>query len=196
VAPPPAPRRGRGRGLAIVGGLLAVLVLAAVAVLVVVGRSDTPPVVPGPSGPSTTAQALTVAQVFPSATGQNCRASTAQDQLGTTTGVNPAEAVICSYPGVAPDARVVYSRWPDAAAARQWYQDTVALGPAMDQYRSWQSGGADQGPLWTVERDGTVYSTGIYEGMVYSWEIRTATLDQCNAVWNQLQFRPRTEIGG
>ncbi|MEJ2862105.1 serine/threonine-protein kinase [Actinomycetospora flava] len=188
---PPPPSRGRGRVVALVAGLAVLLLLLAGGALVLTAQAPTPPA-PTPAP----AAAMTLTQVFPGATGSSCRASTPDDQLTTSTGANPAEAIICAYPDVAPDARVIYARWPDAGGARAWYGDTERLGPRLDQYATWDAGGVVQGPLYTAQRDGTICSTGIYEGMAYSWEIRTATMDQSWAVWQQLRFRPRTEIGG
>ncbi|MDD7969320.1 serine/threonine-protein kinase [Actinomycetospora lemnae] len=208
--------RDNGRTAAIVAGVVVVLLLVVVgAVALLVQRNagttttaappsaSTPSAPAGPSSPSApsapssgTAQ-LSVTEVFPDAAGADCRPSGPQDRLTTSTGVDPAEAVICRYPGVAPDARVIFARWPDTAGAQAFYRDTETLGPRVDQYQTWSlPGGASQGPLYTAERDGTIYSTGLYDGLPYSWEIRTATMDQSWAVWNQLHFRPRAEIGG
>jgi serine/threonine-protein kinase len=150
------------------------------------------------SGGATSAPAgqATMAQVFPDTTTGNCRPSTAQDRLTTSSGVNPTEAYICDFATAAPGARVIFARWPDAAGARSFYDDTAALGPRIEQFDVWRSGGIEQGPLYTAERDGTVYSTGIYSGLNYSWEIRTSTLEQSNAVFERIQFRARTSFGG
>lgn len=156
--------------------------------------------VPPASVPVTTtaadaaAPARPLAGVFPSVVGATCRPTSAQDQLTTTTGADPTEAYLCDYASVAPGAIVIFARWADTTAARSFYDDTVRLGPRIEEFTAWQTGGVDQGPLYTAQSGSTVISTALYEGLPYSWEIRTATLDQSNQVFGQLQFVPRSQI--
>lgn len=93
---------------------------------------------------------------------------------------------------------MIYARWPDAAAAQRWYQDTVDLGPRLENFDKWQVDGVAQGPLYTAQGGAFVYSTGIYEGLAYGWEITTSTLDESNAVFNAAgpTFKPSTQLGG
>jgi serine/threonine-protein kinase len=137
-----------------------------------------------------------VAQVFPSSTGPGCRPAGSQDQLTTSRGSAPVEATVCDYSRVAPGALVIFARWPDVAAAQSYYDDTANLGPRIENFDVWQSNGVQQGPLYTAQSEGRVISTGLYTGLAYSWEIRTSTLEESNAVFGQVRFRPRSELGG
>ena len=60
----------------------------------------------------------------------------------------------------------------------------------------WQAGGVEQGPLYTAQSSTGVISTGIYEGLNYSWEIRTSNLEQSNQVFQALRFRAKSTFGG
>ncbi|MFC5138376.1 serine/threonine-protein kinase [Actinomycetospora rhizophila] len=194
-APEPRPRR-RGVVMALVAGL-AVLVLAVGAgAVVLTTRTPAVPAAPAPPAPGALLARLSLAQVFPGAVGPSCRPSTPEDELTTGDGVAPVEAIICEYPDVAPYASVIYARWPDTAVARAWYTDTEALGPRADPETTWRAGDAVQGPLYTAARGGTVYTTGIYEGMTWSWEIRTASAEHTRRIRERLEFRPRTALGG
>ncbi|MEJ2887827.1 serine/threonine-protein kinase [Actinomycetospora aeridis] len=223
--PPQPPKSGKGKLIGIIAGVAAVLLLVVVGAVVVLNQNSSPtpgpitttgaqpPVnggtggsgtggsgtggtTPGGNGTSAPAGQATMAQVFPDVTGSTCRPSTSNDQLTTSTGVNPTEAYICDFSSAAPGARVIFARWPDASGAQSWYQDTANLGPRIENFDVWRAGGVEQGPLYTAERNGTVYSTGIYSGLNYSWEIRTTTLDQSNAVFQRVQFRAKTTFGG
>ena len=119
-----------------------------------------------------------------------------QDQLTTSNGSAPVEATVCDYSRVAPGALVIFARWPDVPAAQSYYNDTANLGPRIENFDVWQSNGVQQGPLYTAQSEGRVISTGLYTGLPYSWEIRTATLEESNAVFGQVRFRPRSELGG
>ena len=89
-----------------------------------------------------------------------------------------------------------FARWSDAAGARAWYDDTAALGPRIENFDVWQAGGVEQGPLYTAQSSTGVISTGIYEGLNYSWEIRTSNLEQSNQVFQALRFRAKSTFGG
>ncbi|MHC1563672.1 serine/threonine-protein kinase [Actinomycetospora sp. C-140] len=207
--PPQPPKGGKGKVVAIVAGVVVLLLVVAVGAVVLLnqGSSPTPaapPVNPGPqtsqpqasTTPAVPAGQPALSQVFPDVATSNCRPSTSADQLTTSTGVNPTEAYVCDFSSAAPGARVIFARWPDSSGAQSWYNDTAALGPRIENFDVWQSGGVEQGPLYTAQSNGTVYSTGIYNGLPYSWEIRTTTLDQSNTVFERVQFRARTSFGG
>jgi serine/threonine-protein kinase len=154
-----------------------------------------PPAAPSATTPATAASP-DLARVFPSATEPTCRAAGSQDQLTTSNGSAPLDATVCDYSRVAPGALVIFARWSDTAAAQSFYNDTANLGPRIENFDVWQSNGVQQGPLYTAQSEGRVISTGLYTGLPYSWEIRTATLEQSNAVFGQVRFRPRSELGG
>ncbi|GAA4903778.1 serine/threonine-protein kinase [Actinomycetospora succinea] len=211
---PPPPKGGKGKVVAIIAGVAVLLLVVVVGAVVLLNQNTStpaaPPVTtptqtpdntggggtPGGNGTSAPAGQATMAQVFPDVTASTCRPTTSQDRLTTSTGVNPTEAYVCDFSSAAPGARVIFARWPDAAGAQAWYQDTANLGPRIENFDVWRAGGVEQGPLYTAERDGTVYSTGIYSGLNYSWEIRTSTLDQSNAVFQRVQFRAKSTFGG
>jgi hypothetical protein len=154
-----------------------------------------PPAAPSATTPAAAAS-QDLARVFPSSTEPTCRPAGSQDQLTTSNGSAPVDATVCDYSRVAPGALVIFARWPDVPAAQSYYNDTANLGPRIENFDVWQSNGVQQGPLYTAQTGGRVISTGLYTGLAYSWEIRTATLDQSNAVFGQVRFRPRSELGG
>jgi serine/threonine-protein kinase len=138
-----------------------------------------------------------MAQVFPDSASSNCQqVDVAANPLRTQGGALATEVYYCDFASIVPGARVIFARWADAAGARSWYQDTANLGPRIEDFDIWRAGGVQQGPLYTAESNGTVYSTGLYEDLPFSWEIRTANLDQSNQVFDQLRFSPRTSFGG
>ena len=154
-----------------------------------------PPAAPSATTPAATAS-QDLARVFPSSAEPTCRPAGSQDQLTTSTGSAPVEATVCDYSRVAPAALVIFARWSDVPAAQSYYNDTANLGPRIENFDVWQSNGVQQGPLYTAQSEGRVISTGLYSGLPYSWEIRTATLEESNAVFGQVRFRPRSELGG
>jgi serine/threonine-protein kinase len=207
----PPPKSNRGKIVAIVAGIAVLLLILVVGVVVLVNQSSggsTPTATPGVPGTTTGGATTTttstsasvppgqpaLSQVFPDVAGSTCQA--ASPPARTQSGVSATESYVCDFSSAAPGARVIFARWPDAAGARAWYQDTVNLGPRIENFDVWQSGGVQQGPLYTAQSGGTVYSTGIYEGLNYSWEIRTSSLDQSNTVFERVQFRARTTFGG
>lgn len=159
--------------------------------------ADAPPA-DAPAPPAGAPSDRPLARVFPDATDPACLP--ADDTVRTSTGAVPTEAYVCDYSAVAPSARLVLAEWPDAAAAQAWFQDTVDLGPRIEEFDQWELGGVEQGPLHTAQQsdDGPVFSTGIYEGLPYGWEIQTATLDESNAVFSAAGrgFRPAAQIDG
>lgn len=145
----------------------------------------------------TAAASPELAATFPGATDPTCApAGTGSAQLTTSTGITAVDAVVCDYSSVAPGAKVIFAHWPDAAAAQRWYQDTADLGPRIEQFDNWQVGGVAQGPLYTAQGGAFVYSTGLYEGLPYGWEIQTSTLDESNAVFAAVRFTSSTQLGG
>ncbi|GAA4814428.1 hypothetical protein GCM10023200_60080 [Actinomycetospora chlora] len=206
--PPQPPKGGKGKVVAIVAGVAVLLLVVAVGAVVLLNRgSSTPAAPPVTTGATTTTPQTTSAsvppgqpalsQVFPDVTASNCQqVDPATTPLRTQSGVVATEVYYCDYASTAPGARVIFARWPDAAGARAWYDDTARLGPRIEEFESWQVGGVEQGPLYTAQSNGTVYSTGIYSGLNYSWEIRTSNLDQSNQVFNAMQFRARSTFGG
>ncbi|HWN28389.1 MAG TPA: protein kinase [Actinomycetospora sp.] len=214
---PPQPPQGGGKGkvVAIVAGVAVLLLLVAVGAVVLLNQSSpstpvaTPPVT-GTSGattpsattaPSTPASGsgaqASMAQVFPDSSSSNCQqVDVAANPLRTQGGALATEVYYCDYASIAPGARVIFARWADAAGARSWLQDTQNLGPRIEEFDVWRAGQVEQGPLYTAQSNGTVYSTGIYEDLPFSWEIRTSTLDQSNQVFDQLRFTPRASFGG
>jgi hypothetical protein len=162
------------------------------------GASTAPPASTAPSTPASgTGAQASMAQVFPDVNSSNCqRVDLAANPLRTQGGAVASEVYYCDYASIAPGARVIFARWADAAGARSWLQDTQNLGPRVEQFDVWRAGQVEQGPLYTAESNGTVYSTGIYRDLPFSWEIRTTTLDQSNQVFSQLRFSPRTSFGG
>ncbi|MEJ2862513.1 serine/threonine-protein kinase [Actinomycetospora flava] len=216
--PPQPPKSNKGKVIGIIAGVAALLLVVVVGAVVILNQGSAPTPTPGPvttnaqppdtgggggggttpggNGTSAPPGQATMAQVFPDVTASTCRPTTAQDRLTTTTGANPTEAYICDFSTVAPGARVIFARWPDAAGARSFYDDTSRLGPRIENFDVWRANQVQQGPLYTAQSGGTVYSTGIYEGLNYSWEIRTSTLEQSNAVFGAVQFRARSTFGG
>lgn len=141
------------------------------------------------------ASAGALASVFPDAADSTCAVS--DETVRTSTGVLPTEAYTCDYSAVAPSAEVVFAQWPDQEAAQAWYQETADLGPRVEEFDQWQVGGVNQGPLYTVQNsNAVVISTGVYEDLPYTWEIRTSTLDESNTIFNQLQLKPSTDLPG
>ena len=213
---PPQPPGGKGKVVAIVAGVAVVLLLVVVGAVVLLQGSSTPstPVAtpstgtpgastaPSSAPPPSTSAAVpagqpAMSQVFPDSASSNCQpVDLAANPLRTQGGALATEVYYCDYSSIAPNARVIFARWPDAAGARSWYEDTENLGPRIEQFDVWQANGVQQGPLYTAQSNGTVYSTGIYEGLPFSWEIRTATLDESNRVFDRLRFSPRTSFGG
>jgi serine/threonine-protein kinase len=212
--PPQPPKSGKGKIVAIVAGIAVVLLVVAVGAVVLLNQgSSTPAAPPVTGGPQPTGQQSAppsaptsasvppgqpqLAQVFPDVTSSNCQqVDTAANPLRSQSGAVATEVYYCDYGSVAPGARVIFARWADAQGARAWYDDTARLGPRIENFDVWQAGGVQQGPLYTAQSNGTVYSTGIYDGLNYSWEIRTSNLDQSNQVFDRLQFRARTTFGG
>lgn len=137
-----------------------------------------------------------LARVFPDVATPICTpAESAQTQLRTSTGATPAEAYVCDLSSVVPGAQINFAEWPDQAGAQAWYQDTVSIGPRIEDNDMWQVGGVTQGPLWTAQSGSVVVSTGVYENLPYTWEIRTTTLDESNAVFNQIRLQQSTQLG-
>jgi hypothetical protein len=155
---------------------------------------------PTTAAPTTTSAAAErpLAAVFPGVADPAC--APADASVRTSGGAVPTEAYVCDYSSVAAGARLVLAEWPDVAAAQAWLQDTEALGPRIEEFDLWQVGGVEQGPLYTAQQPGggTVFSTGIYEGLPYGWEIQTATLDESNAVFADASqdFQPSSQLGG
>lgn len=144
-----------------------------------------------------TAASPELAATFPAATEPTCApAGTGSAQLTTSTGITAVDAVVCDYSSIAPGAKMIYAHWPDAAAAQRWYQDTADLGPRLEAFDKWQVGGVEQGPLYTAQGGAFVYSTGLYEGLPYGWEIQTSTLDESNAVFASVPFTSSAQLGG
>ena len=207
--PPQPPKGGKGKVIAIVAGIAVVLLLVAVGAVVLLNSADpAPPIAqpstqgstaPAPSSPTTPtppAGQPAMSQVFPDVTSASCQLLPAGEPLRAQSGATATEAYSCDYSSVVPGARVIFARWSDAAGARAWYQDTVNLGPRVENFDIWQAGGVEQGPLYTTQAAGTVYSTGIYDGLNYSWEIRTQNLQQSNQVFEALNFRAKSTFGG
>ncbi|MBW0116644.1 hypothetical protein [Pseudonocardia abyssalis] len=169
----------------------------------------TPAQAPPAAAPTTTASAAAtteaaatgapaagraLAQVFPNVDDATCVPSGGDVRTGT--GAVPTEAYTCDYSSVAPNATVIFAQWPDQTAAQAWYQDTVDLGARVENFDKWQVGGVDEGPLYTARNaNDVVISTGVYENLPYTWEIRTATLDESNTIFNQLQLKGAAGIG-
>jgi hypothetical protein len=215
---PPQPPQGGGKGkvVAIVAGVAVLLLLVAVGAVVLLnqGSSSTPVATPpatGTPGASTAPSATTapstpasgtgaqasMAQVFPDSSSSDCQqVDVAANPLRTQGGALASEVYFCDYASIAPGAQVIFARWADAAGARSWLQDTENLGPRVEEFDVWRAGQVEQGPLYTAESNGTVYSTGIYEDLPFSWEIRTTTLEQSNQVFERLRFSPRASFGG
>lgn len=140
---------------------------------------------------TTTSRALS--RVFPDVDGPTCAAS--GPEVRTSTGAVPAEAYTCDYSNVAPGAQVIFAEWADTAGAQAWYQDTATLGPRVEDFDNWQVRDVTQGPLYTAENsNGVVISTGVYESLPYTWEIRTSTLDESNAIFTQLGLQQSAQI--
>jgi serine/threonine-protein kinase len=160
--------------------------------------ATTPSATTAPSTPASgTGAQASMAQVFPDSSSANCQqVDVAANPLRTQGGALATEVYYCDYASIAPGARVIFARWADAAGARSWLQDTQNLGPRIEEFDVWRAGQVEQGPLYTAQSNGTVYSTGIYEDLPFSWEIRTSTLDQSNQVFEQLRFTPRASFGG
>ncbi|MBW0091766.1 hypothetical protein I4I73_19885 [Pseudonocardia sp. KRD-184] len=153
------------------------------------------------SAPTTTAAtsapaaAGELASVFPDTADSTCAPS--DETVRTRTGVLPTEASTCDYSAVAAGAQVVFAQWPDQEAAQAWYQETADLGPRVETNDQWQVGGVTQGPLYTAQNsNGVVISTGVYEDLPYTWEIRTGTLDESNAVFGQIRLQQSADIAG
>lgn len=145
-----------------------------------------------PSGP-----ARPLAAVFPDVDRAECQPATGPTALTSSTGAQAVEGYDCDYGSTVPGARVNFAQWADTAAARTWYQDTVDLGPRVEQYRTWSVQGQEQGDLWTaVNSSGQVISTGIYSTAPYTWEIRAASLDEINRIGPALTLLPSNAIGG
>ena len=218
---PPQPPQGGGKGkvVAIVAGVVVLLLLVAVGAVVLLNQSSpstpiatppatgtpgastaptAPPATTAPSTPTSgTGAQASMAQVFPDSSSSNCQqVDVAANPLRTQGGALATEVYYCDYASIAPGARVIFAKWADAAGARSWLQDTQNLGPRVEQFDVWRAGQVEQGPLYTAESNGTVYSTGIYRDLPFSWEIRTTTLDQSNQVFEQLRFTPRASFGG
>ncbi len=69
-------------------------------------------------------------------------------------------------------------------------------GPRIEDFDNWQVAGVNQGPLYTAQNSNdVVISTGAYQDLPYTWEIRTSTLDESNTVLNQLQLQDAGSIG-
>jgi hypothetical protein len=140
------------------------------------------------------AAARPLAEVFPDVADPTC--APADSSVRTGTGAVPSEAYTCDYSAVAAGATVIFAQWPDQAGAQAWYQDTENLGERVETNDQWQVGGVTQGALYTAQNaNQVVISTGVYENLPYTWEIRTATLDESNTIFGQIQLRPATEIG-
>ena len=211
--PPQPPKSGKGKVIAIVAGIAAVLLLVAVGAVVLLNQSSAPPVAQptpgttagpssqtGPTSPTTPtppAGQPALSQVFPDVTSSNCQLmDPATAPLRAQSGATSIESYSCDYSSVVPGATVYFARWSDAAGARAWYDDTAALGPRIENFDVWQAGGVEQGPLYTAQSSTGVISTGIYEGLNYSWEIRTSNLEQSNQVFQALRFRAKSTFGG
>ncbi|GAA2539877.1 hypothetical protein [Pseudonocardia hydrocarbonoxydans] len=189
-------------------------VLVAVGAFVLVGATacggTTPAQAPPAAAPATTAAATTsaaapttsaaarsraLASVFPDVDDATCAPSGVD--VGTSTGVVPTEGYTCDYSATVPGATVFFAQWPDQAAAQAWYQDTADLGPRVEDNDAWTVDGVRQGPLYTAANNaGVTISTGVYENLPYTWEIRTGTLDESNTIFGQLRLRASTAIGG
>lgn len=166
--------------------------------------AQAPPVAPPTSAlsaPTTTAATSApaasgaLASVFPDTADSTC--SPSDETVRTSTGVLPTEASTCDYSAVAAGAQVVFAQWPDQEAAQAWYDETEALGPRVETNDQWQVGGVTQGPLYTAQNsNGVVISTGVYEDLPYTWEIRTGTLDESNAVFGRIQLQQAADIAG
>lgn len=149
------------------------------------------------AAPTTTpaAAARPLAAVFPDVDDPTC--APADSSVRTGTGAVPTEAYTCDYSAVAPGATVIFAQWSDQAAAQAWYQDTVDLGARVETNDRWQVGGVTQGALYTAQNDNQiVISTGVYENLPYTWEIRTGTLDESNTVFGEIRLLASTAIGG
>lgn len=146
-----------------------------------------------PTGAAAAPRAL--ARIFPDVAGPTCAPASADVRTGT--GAVPTEAYTCDYSGVAPGAQVIFAQWPDQAGAQAWYQDTADLGPRIEDFDHWQVSGVQQGPLYTAQNSNSVViSTGVYQDLPYTWEIRTSSLDESNTVFNQLGLQQSTALAG
>jgi serine/threonine-protein kinase len=186
------------------------VVVAGTLVLACVGACGGPaaptataPTAPASAAPATTTAAATtaptgarpLARVFPDVADPTC--VPADSSVRTGTGVVPTEAYTCDYASVAAGAEVIFAQWPDQAGAQAWYDDTAALGPRVEEFDNWQVAGVNQGPLYTAQNTNkVVISTGVYQDLPYTWEIRTSTLEESNAVFNQLSLLQSTAIAG
>ncbi|MFB9387491.1 hypothetical protein ACFFTK_30485, partial [Pseudonocardia petroleophila] len=136
-----------------------------------------------------------LARVFPDVDDATC--APAGSDVRTGSGAVPTEAYTCDFSAAAPNATVIFAEWPDQAAAQSWYQDTADLGPRVEDNDQWQVGGVTQGALYTAANsNGVTISTGVYENLPYTWEIRTSTLDESNTVFGLIRLQQSTAIGG
>lgn len=144
---------------------------------------------------SAAAQSRALAGVFPDVDSDTCAPS--GGDVRTSTGAVPTEAYTCDYSATVPGATVIFAQWPDQAAAQAWYQDTADLGARVENNDAWTVDGVRQGPLYTAANGaGVTISTGVYETLPYTWEIRTGTLDESNTIFGRLQLTAATEISG
>ncbi len=206
----PPPKSGAGKVVAIVAGIAVLLLVVVIGAVVLISRSSGPATpTAAPQTPATSPSAPTTApstsasvppgqpalsQVFPDVASSNC--GTANPPARTSSGIISIESYVCDFSSAAPGAQVIFARWADANGAQSSYQDIAAVGPRIENFEAWQTGGVEQGPLYTAQSNGTVYATGIYRGLNYSWEIRASNLDQYNAVFSRVQFRARSTFGG
>lgn len=143
---------------------------------------------------SAAAESRALARVFPDVDAATCAPSGSDVRTGT--GAIPTEAYTCDYSATAADSTVIFAEWPDQAAAQAWYQDTVNLGPRIEDFTTWSVSGGEQGPLYTATNANNVtISTGIYTSLPYTWEIRAGSLDDVNTVGQQLQLQSSSAIG-
>lgn len=155
------------------------------------------------AAPTTTAAAASrpLARVFPDVDAPTCVPSAEAGgsvAVRTSGGATPVEAYTCDYSATVPGARVVFTEWASEADARAWYQDTAALGPRIENNDAWTVAGNRQGDLYTAQQGGggIVFSTGLYDGQPYGWEIQTATLDESNTVFGALTLQAASAFSG
>lgn len=140
------------------------------------------------------AAARPLARVFPDVDASTCVPSGSDVRTGT--GAVPTEAYTCDYSATAAGSTVIFAEWPDQAAAQAWYQDTVNLGPRIEDFQTWSVSDGEQGPRYTATNANNVtISTGVYQSLPYTWEIRAGSLDDVNTIGQQLQLQPSSAIG-
>ena len=170
----PAAEVERGKIVAIVAGIAVLLLVVAVGVVVLVNQSSgrrTPtatPQVPGDHhcGPPPRRRAPRRRSRRASRRSRrSSRTSRARTVPGGeparrahSPGSSPTESYVCDFSSAAPGARVIFARWADAAGAQACYQDIAEPRPAHRELRGVAVRRREQGPLYTAQSNGTVYS--------------------------------------